>query len=95
MTLKPPRTFFYIALAFLAAILIAFYAIRLKIGQFAPDVIDRNFFNGVILIALGISLWNRKIWSDEKRAAAEAAEKAAQKRLDGGAAESPKDGDGD
>jgi len=87
MTLRPPRRFFYIVLASLALILVAYYAIRWKIGQFAPDFIDKNFFNGVILAALGMSLWNRKIWSDDKRAAAEAAEKAAQGRVEDGAAD--------
>ena len=101
MTLKPPRKFFFIVLAILALVLVAFYAIRWKIGQFAPDFIDKNLFNGVIIVALGMSVWNRKIWSDEKRAAAEAVEKAARERLGDGTPEeegeppAPKGGDAD
>ncbi len=87
MTIKPPRKFFFIVLASLALILVAFYAVRWKIGQFAPDFIDKNLFNGVILVALGMSLWNRRIWSEEKRAAAEAIEKAAEGRVEVGASE--------
>jgi len=70
MNLKPSKRFFYIALVSLAVILIAFYAAREIFGPFAPEVIDENFFTAIIVALMGLFLWNRRIWSDEKKAEA-------------------------
>jgi hypothetical protein len=67
MRWKPTRLLLNILLAVLAFVLISFYTIRWKFGQFLPDVIDKNFFSVVVLAVLGVSLWNRRIWMEEKK----------------------------
>jgi hypothetical protein len=67
MPWKPSRQLFYVVLAVLALLLVAFYGLRWKFGQFAPDFIDKNVFNIVVVAALGVSIWNRRIWMEEKR----------------------------
>jgi hypothetical protein len=80
---KPSRLFFMIALAAIAVLLVAFYAVREIRGPFLPQAVDENFFTAVIVALLGLFLWNRKIWSDEKKAAAIKAEE--EKAAEGGA----------
>lgn len=67
MRWKPTRLLLTVLLAVVAFVLITFYTIRWIFGQFLPDVIDKNFFSVVILAVLGVSLWNRKIWMEEKK----------------------------
>lgn len=75
MKLKPPKMFFNLALAACAVVLVAFYAIREVRGPFLPQVIDENFFTGFIVVLMGLFLWNRKLRSDERNAAAADPEK--------------------
>jgi hypothetical protein len=75
MKLKPPKMFFNLALAACAVVLVAFYAVREVRGPFLPQVIDENFFTGFIVVLMGLFLWNRKLRSDERNAAAADPEK--------------------
>jgi hypothetical protein len=92
MKMNPSKRFFYIALAALAVLIVAFYAIREARGPFLPPVIDENFFTGVIVVLMGLFLWNRRIWSEGKRAEALEAERKAAAE---GGAESRDGGSGD
>lgn len=74
--MKPNRRFFTICLAVLAFILLAYGLLRMKFGAFLPPKIDENLPNAVIVGAVGILLWNRKLRNDAEKAAAE------KKRLD-------------
>jgi hypothetical protein len=72
---KPSKNFFTILLGALVVILLAFGILRMKFGQFLPDVIDKNLPDAVIIAAIGIMLWNRQILNQEKKEA-EARKKA-------------------
>jgi len=61
---------FSIALACLAAILATYAILRGFLGPFLPKAIDDNLPNAVIIAALGIFLFNRKLRADEAKAAA-------------------------
>ena len=69
--MKPNRTFFLICLSGLAAILLIFGFVRMKIGPFLPPQIDQNLPNAVIIGAIGIMLWNRKLRTEAQKAEAE------------------------
>jgi len=65
---KPTKNFFTIILGSLVVILLAFGLLRMKFGPFLPATIDKNLPDAVIVAAIGIMLWNRKILADEKKA---------------------------
>jgi hypothetical protein len=75
MKIKPRH--FSIALACLAAILVGYAILRGFLGPFLPKIIDENLPNAVIVAALGIFLYNRKLRADEAKAAADEAKAAA------------------
>ena len=66
--MKPNRTFFLVCLIGLAAILLIFGFVRMKIGPFLPPQIDQNLPNAVIIGAVGILLWNRKLRTEAQKA---------------------------
>jgi hypothetical protein len=68
--MKAGKKLFYILLGALAALLLAYGLLRMKIGPFLPAAIDKNLPDVVMFSAIGIMLWNRKILSDEKKAEA-------------------------
>lgn len=72
---KPDKNFFTILLGVLTVVLLIFGILRWKLGQFLPDVIDKNLPDAVIVAAVGIMLWNRQILNQEKKEA-EARKKA-------------------
>jgi hypothetical protein len=76
---KPDKKFFTIILGVLVVVLLVFGALRWKLGQFLPDVIDKNLPDAVIVAAVGVMLWNRQILNQEKKEALakKAAEEAA------------------
>ena len=59
--MKPNRRFFLICLGALAFILLAYGLLRMKFGPFLPPKIDENLPNAVIVGAVAILLWNRKL----------------------------------
>jgi hypothetical protein len=75
--IKPTKKAFLITLIILVAILIGYGVSRMLWGPLLPGPIDKNLPDALIIIALGIMLWNRQIINEEKKAAE--AEKAAQK----------------
>jgi hypothetical protein len=80
------RNAFLITLIALAVVLVAYGILRSRFGPFLSVAFDKNFPNIVIISAVGIMLWNRKILKDEKKAAAaqklEDEEAAAAKRIE-------------
>jgi len=70
-SMKPNRRFFTICLGILAFILIAYGLLRLKFGPFLPAKIDQNVPNAVMVGAIAILLWNRKLRGEAEKAEAE------------------------
>ena len=73
--MKPNKRFFTICLGVLAFILLAYGLLRMKFGVFLPTKIDENIPNGVMVGAIAILLWNKKLRNEAEKAEAE------QKRL--------------
>lgn len=69
--MKPNRRFFTICLGILAFILLAYGLLRMKFGAFLPPKIDQNIPNAVMVGAIAILLWNRKLRGDAQKAEAE------------------------
>jgi hypothetical protein len=82
---KPSKRFFTILLIILAVILVFYGLLRLKFGVFLPKAIDDNLYDGIIIAAVCIMVWNRKIVGDEKKEAE--AKKAAEEKTAAEAAE--------
>jgi phage tail protein X len=72
---KPSKKAFTITLIALAAILLCYGLARMAWGPLLPATIDKNLPDALIVIAIGIMLWNRQIANEEKKAA-EAAKEA-------------------
>jgi cytoskeletal protein RodZ len=93
--MKPSKKLFTIALVALAGILILVGVLSMIDRALIPAVIVKDLSNGVVIAAIGIMIWNRKVVGDEKKAAAERKrqedEAAAAKSVD---AEDPADADG-
>jgi hypothetical protein len=82
---KPDKKFFTILLGALVVILLAFGILRMKLGAFLPAVIDKNLPDAIIVVAIGIMLWNRQILNQEKKEAEarkKAEEEAAAAKID-------------
>ena len=84
--MKPSKRIFLIGLGVLAALLLLYGILRWRFGPFLPAAVDKNLPDAIMFAAVGVMLWNRKIRSDEEKAAAFA--KAERKRLADEAAES-------
>jgi hypothetical protein len=84
---KPSKKAFMITLIALVVILIGYGLVRMAWGPLLPETIDKNLPDALIVIAVGIMLWNRKIATEEKRAA-EAAKEAEKLAASQGAASS-------
>ncbi len=69
--MKPDRRFFLICLGGLAFVLLAYGLLRMKFGPFLPPKIDENLPNAVIVGAVAILLWNRKLRGEAQKAEAE------------------------
>lgn len=69
--MKPNRRFFTICLGILAFVLIGYGLLRLKFGPFLPAKIDQNVPNAVMVGAIAILLWNRKLRGEAEKAEAE------------------------
>ncbi len=69
--MKPNRRFFTICLGILAFILLAYGLLRMKFGAFLPAKIDQNIPNAVMVGAIAILLWNRKLRGEAAKAEAE------------------------
>jgi hypothetical protein len=67
----PSKKIFLIGLGVLAGILLVYGLLRWKFGPFLPPTIDKNLPDFIMFCAVGVMLWNRKIRSDEDKAAAE------------------------
>lgn len=94
--IKPGKKLFYIILASLAAILVAYGFLRMNIGPFLPKQIDEGLPDFIIFAAVGVMLWNRKILGDEKKAReAREAEEAAAAAAAAEAAAETEDGEPD
>ncbi len=91
--MKPNRRFFLICLGALAFVLLAYGLLRMKFGPFLPPKIDENLPNAVIVGAVAILLWNRKLRGEAQKAEAERkrqeAEEAAARSVE---AEPPSEG---
>ena len=72
---KPSKKAFMITLIALAVILLIYGLARMAWGPLLPETIDKNLPDALIIIAIGIMLWNRQIANEEKKAA-EAAKEA-------------------
>ena len=68
--MKPGKTFFYILLGVLTAILIALGLLHTQIEKIFYPVKPNDIADFIMFAAVGIMLWNRKILGDEKKAAA-------------------------
>ncbi len=71
MNWKPSRRFFLVGLGSLAGFLVIYGLLRWKFGPFLPEPIDKNLPDFVMVAAVGVMLWNRKILKDEAKAEAE------------------------
>ena len=84
--MKPSRRMFTIALAILAGVLLSYGLLRLKFGVFLPPTIDQNLPDAIVIAAVGILLWNRKLRGDAEKAEAarkrQVAEAAAARRVE-------------
>lgn len=69
--MKPNKLFFTICLGALAFILLAYGLLRMKFGAFLPPKIDENVPNAVMVGAVAILLWNRKLRNEAAKAEAE------------------------
>ena len=69
--MKPNRKFFTICLGILAFILLLYGILRMKFGPFLPEKIDQNIPNAVMVGAIAILLWNRKLRTESEKAEAE------------------------
>ena len=72
---KPSKKAFMITLIALAAILLCYGLARMAWGPLLPETMDKHLPDALIVIAIGIMLWNRQIGNEEKKAA-EAAKEA-------------------
>ncbi len=70
-TMKPSKRFFLIAVAAILVVFVAYGILRMKFGPLLPTVIDKNLPDALIFICVGMMLWNRKLRSDEGKAAAD------------------------
>lgn len=68
--MKPGKTFFYILLGVLTAILIALGLLHTQIEKIFYPVKANDIADFIMFAAVGIMLWNRKVLGDEKKAAA-------------------------
>lgn len=66
--MKPNRRFFLICLGALAFILLAYGLLTMKFGHFLPPDIDKNVPNAVMVGAIAIMLWNRKLRGEAAKA---------------------------
>jgi phage tail protein X len=73
--IKPSKKAFTITLIALAVILLGYGLARMAWGPLLPETIDKHLPDALIVIAIGIMLWNRQIANEEKKAA-EAAKEA-------------------
>ena len=72
---KPSKKTFTIILIALAVILLCYGLARMAWGPILPEAMDKHLPDALIVIAIGIMLWNRQIANEEKKAA-EAAKEA-------------------
>ena len=84
---KPGKKFFYIVLGSMALILIALGLLHSQLEQILPQkLIEKDLPDFIMIVAIGVLLWNRKILGDEKKAEAarkiEEEEAAAAKRVE-------------
>lgn len=91
--IKPSKKAFMITLIVLCVILIAYGISRMVWGPILPEAVDKNLPDALIIIAVGIMLWNRKIATDEKKAE-DAAREAEKLKAAEAETEGKSDGDG-
>jgi hypothetical protein len=85
---KPSRKTFLIILFAMTGVLIAYGVSRMLWGPFLPEIVDKNLPDILIIVAIGIMLWNRQLRNEEDREAKakrEAEEAAAKGGEDEGA----------
>jgi hypothetical protein len=78
--MAPSKKIFQIGLGVLAGILLLYGGLRWKFGAFLPPAVDKNLPDVIMMAAVGVMLWNRKLRKDEDKA--RAAAEAERKRLE-------------